>query len=193
MTSKDLTTEPEPGAAPARPARPAKIAAVALGVLAALLAVACVVVLVWPTAVPGRSAAEEADDRDRAARTAATKATKAFLEVDYRDMDPLIERVLSLSTGTFKNQYETAKASLKTEAQAAKAVASGAVRRVGIGTITEDSAVVYVAADSKISNTLIEKERAAGKDVEDQRYYRFQLDLKKVGDRWLLENLQFIS
>lgn len=190
MIGKDLTAGLDPGPAPARPL---KIAAAGLGVLAAALAIACVVVLAWPTAVPGRTAAEKADDRDLAVRSAATAATKAFLEVDHQNMDPLIEKVLSLSTGTFKNQYETAKASLKSEAERAEAVASGAVRKVGIGAITADHAVVYVAADSKISNTLIEKERAAGKDVDDQRYYRFQLDMEKVGDRWLLENLQFIS
>ncbi|MGY2875102.1 Mce-associated membrane protein [Marmoricola sp. URHA0025 HA25] len=165
----------------------------ALAGLAVLLAAACVVVLVWPTAVPGASAAEKDSDRDLAVRVAATNVTKAFLDVDYRDMDPRIVKVLKLSTGTFKNQYETAKVDLKTQAQQAKAVATGAVRYVGIGDIDDDTAVVYVAADTKVSNASIEQDKSAGKDVDDKRYYRFQLSLSKVGGRWLLNDLQFIS
>jgi len=161
--------------------------------LAVLLAAACVVVLVWPTAVPGKSAAERANDRDLAVRSAATAVTKAFLDVDYRDMDSRIAKVLKLSTGTFKNQYTTAEVDLKSQAQQARAVATGAVRDVGIGDIDEDNAVVYVAADTKVSNASIEQQKSAGKTVDDKRYYRFQLSLKRVGHRWLLDDLQFIS
>jgi hypothetical protein len=170
-----------------------RVAKIALAGLAVLLVAACVVVQVWPAAVPGASAAEKADDRDLAVRVAATNVTKAFLDVDYRDMDPRIDKVLGLSTGAFKNQYETAKVDLKSQAVQAKAVATGAVRDVGIGDIYSDTAVVYVAADTKVSNVSIEQDKSAGKDVQDHRYYRFQLTLKKVGSRWLLDDLQFIS
>ena len=170
-----------------------RLAKYSLAGLAVLLAAACVVVLVRPTAVPGRSTAEKANDRDLAVRTAATAVTKAFLDVDYRDMDSRIAKVLTLSTGTFKNQYTTAKVDLKTQAQQARAVATGAVRYVGIGDIDDDTAVVYVAADTKVSNASIEQEKSAGKTVDDKRYYRFQLSLKRVGHRWLLDDLQFIS
>jgi hypothetical protein len=170
-----------------------RVAKLALAALAVLLAAACVVVLVKPTAVPGKSAAERADDRNLAVTVAANRITKAFLDVDYRDMDPRIDKVLSLATGTFKNQYQTAKVDLKTSVEQAKAVATGAVLDVGIGDIDNDTARVYVAADTKVSNTAIEKDKAAGKSVADKRYYRFQLSLTKVGDRWLLSDLQFIS
>ena len=165
----------------------------ALAAVAALLALACVVVLIWPTAVPGRSAAEKANDRDLAVRSAATRVTKAFLDVDYKDMEDRIEKVLDLSTGNFKNQYQTAEVDLKTEVERVKAVATGAVKHVGIADIDNDTAVVYVAADSKVTNVSIEKERSEGKEVNDERFYRFQLNLTKVGDRWLLNDLQFIS
>lgn len=170
-----------------------RIAKYALAALAVLLAVACVVVAIFPTAVPGKSAAERANDRDLAARVAATEVTKAFLDVDYRDMDPRIAKVLSLSTGTFRNQYETAKNDLKTQSQSAKAVATGAVRYVGIADIDDDTAVVYVAADTKVDNVSIQQDKAAGKQVQDRRYYRFQLNLSKVRGHWLLNDLQFIS
>ena len=183
-----------PGTASARGRGVAQRASVvALALLATLLAAACVVVLVWPTAVPGKSIAEKADDRAVAVQSAASQVMKAFLDVDYRDMDPRVKKVLGLSTGAFKNQYQTAAADLKSQVQAAKTVATGAVLRVGIGDIGDDKAVVYVAADSNVSNTSIEKEKAEGKTADGRRYYRFQLTLTKVGDRWLLSDLQGIS
>jgi len=169
----------------------------ALAALAGLLAIACVVVgaatAAAPSALPWKSKAERADARNLAVTAAATKVTKAFLDVDYRDMDPRIATVLNLSTGTFKNQYQTAKNDLKAQSQAAKAVASGAVRYVGIADIDSDTAVVYVAADTKVDNVSIQQDKAAGKQVQNRRYYRFQLDMSKVGGRWLLNDLQFIS
>lgn len=193
MSPDQMTAEGSPGPVPARRRGIRTASVVLLGLLAALLAIACVAVLIWPTAVPGKSRAERADDRAVAVQAAATHVMKAFLDVDYRDMDPRVKKVLDLSTGTFKNQYQTASADLTTQVKAAQTVATGAVLRVGIGDIDEDKATVYVAADTQVSNTSIEKEKAAGKDVDGRRYYRFQLTLTKVGDRWLLSDLQGIS
>jgi hypothetical protein len=50
---------------------------------------------------------------------------------------------------------------------------------------------VYVAADSDVTNVSVQKEQGA--DAKQTRYYRFQLNLTKVGNRWLLGDLQFIS
>lgn len=194
MTIENTMTGDGPGPAQARRhGRAQRLSVGVLGVLAVLLALACVVVLIWPTAVPGKSAAEKADDRTVAVQSAATQVMKAFLDVDYKDMDPRVSKVLSLSTGAFKNQYQTAAADLKSQVQAAKTVATGAVVRVGIGDIDSDTAVVYVAADSKVSNTSIEKEQAQGQTADGRRYYRFQLTMSKVGDRWLLSDLKGIS
>ena len=143
--------------------------------------------------MPGKSAAEKADDRAVAVQSAATQVMKAFLDVDYRDMEPRVNKVLGMSTGAFKNQYKTAAADLKSQVQAAKTVATGAVLRVGIGDLNARTAVVYVAADSKVTNTSIEQEKAQGQDANGRRYYRFQLTLTRVGDRWLLSDLQGIS
>ena len=193
MSLENTYAEDNLGPGPVARSRAQRVGIAVLGALAVLLALACLVVLIWPTAVPGKSAAEKADDRAVAVQSAASQVMKAFLDVDYRDMDPRVNKVLGMSTGAFKNQYKTAAADLKSQVQAAKTVATGAVLRVGIGDLNSRTAVVYVAADSKVSNTSIEQEKAQGQDVNGQRYYRFQLTLTKVGDRWLLSDLQGIS
>ena len=189
---------PETGS-PAGPAAPRRrggawvASAAVLGALAALLAIACVIVLVRPTAVPGKSEAEKANDRDLAVQVAATGAMKAFLEVDYRDMDARIKKVLSLSTGAFKNQYQTISTELKTGAETAKTVTTSAILRVALGDVDDDTAVVYVAADTNVTNTAVEQEKASGKDVDGRRFFRWQLTMTKVGDRWLLKDLVGLS
>ena len=50
------------------------------------------------------------------------------------------------ATGSFKEQYDGAKANLKTSATTAQAVSTGKVLSVGISDIDEKNAVVFVAA-----------------------------------------------
>jgi hypothetical protein len=193
--SQDAPTTGSP-AGPDAPRRRGGVwvgSAAVLGALAALLAIACVVVLVRPTAMPGRSEAEKANDRDLSVQVAATRAMKAFLEVDYRDMDARIKKVLSLSTGAFKNQYQTISTELKTGAETAKTVTTSAILRVALGDVDDDTAVVFVAADTNVTNTAVEQEKASGKDVDGRRFFRWQLTMTKVGDRWLLKDLVGLS
>lgn len=173
-------------------------ARVVLGALAALLALACLFVVGAKTFAPGAlpsswSAAEDAEDREADVTAAARTVTNAFLDVDYRDMDPRVAKVLSLSTGTFKKQYEQTKVNLTAAARQGQAVSTGKVRSVGVSDIDADSAVVFVAADSTVTNKAVAAAKAKGQKVDDQRYYRFQLNLTKVGDKWLLNDLQFVS
>ena len=160
---------------------------VILVVLAAAVFIGGARVLPWTT--PAEAASADYDE----VKSVAEDGVIAFLDVDYRDMDSRVKKVLALSTGTFKNQYQTASADLKTQVQAARTVATSGIVRVGVGDIDADTAVVYVAADTEVSNTAIEKEKAAGKKVDGRRYYRFQLTMSRVGDHWLLSDLQGIS
>lgn len=170
----------------------------ALTILTGVLAVAFVAVagirIIHPeTLSSARADATEAQDRDERITTAARKVTLAFLDVDYRDMDPRVKKVLALATGNFKKQYQQTSVNLTAAAREGQAVSSGSIRNVGISTVKENSAKVYVAADSTVSNLAMEEARKKGETVDDKRYYRFQLTLVRVGDRWLLDDLQFVS
>ncbi len=110
----------------------------------------------------------------------------AFLTVDYRNMDPLIDKVLAGATGQFKEQYERAQVTLKTTAQQAQSVATGKVREVGIGDIDADTAVVFVAADGSVTNK-------STKGKAEPRTYRFKLTMVRKGDKWLTSDLQILG
>lgn len=135
---------------------------------------------------PGAAAAVAVSHEYDAVTTAARQETQAFLTVDYQDMTPAIHRVLAGATGQFKKEYAKAEVNLRSAAQQSKATSKGTVRAVGIGALDRNSAIVYVAADSTVTN------KSTGHKPEP-RYYRFRLNLTRVGGAWLTADLQFVS
>jgi Mce-associated membrane protein len=137
-------------------------------------------------ATPGDSRAEALSSEYTDVTKAARDETLAFLTVDYQNMDPLIAKVLAGSTGSFKEQYERAKVTLKASAQQSQARSTGKVLSVGIADIDDTDAVVFVAADSQVTN-------ASTKGKAQPRYYRLKLTMLRKGDKWLTSNLQFVG
>ena len=124
------------------------------------------------------------DAQQEVARAARTEAL-AFLTVDHTDMEPLIEAVLAGATGDFKQQYESQRDKLTSEAVRTEATSTAEVVALGVGELDEDSAVVLLAANSTVAN----KKTGSQGQV---RYYRLRLDLVREGDRWLTSNVRFV-
>ncbi|MDN4163023.1 hypothetical protein [Nocardioides abyssi] len=129
---------------------------------------------------------EELTQAHRDVAEAARQLTLAFLEVDHRDMEPLTEKVLSLATGEFEEQYAANVEQLVEAAERNKSVSTGTVVALGVGDLDADSALVYVAADSEVSNVTTD-------GTSQPRYYRLQLDMVREGDEWLASNVQFVG
>jgi Mce-associated membrane protein len=137
-------------------------------------------------ASPGDAKAESLSRQSKAVSKAAKDETLAFLTVDYKNMDALIAKVLSGASGSFKEQYSGAKSNLKSSAARAKAVSTGKVLSVGISDIDKDHAVVFVAANSQVTN-------ASTKGKAVPRYYRLKLTMVRQGDTWRTSDLQFVG
>jgi Mce-associated membrane protein len=131
---------------------------------------------------PGGETTETSRDVAAAART----ETLAFLEVDYRAMEPLTEKVLDGATGEFKKQYADRVEDLVTQAKENKSISEGEVVALGIGELDDDSALVHVAANSQVQNST-----TGG--TPQPRYYRLQLDMVREGDQCLVSQLQFVG
>lgn len=116
---------------------------------------------------------------------AARREAMAFLTVDHRDMDPLIDAVLDGATGGFAKQYASQRETLTSEAVRTEATSTPEVVALGVGDQDEESATVLVAANSTVTNT--------GTGADGQvRYYRLRLRLVREDDRWLTSDLQFV-
>lgn len=138
------------------------------------------------SATPGDSRAETLSRQYKEVTKAARTETEAFLTVDYKNMDPLIDKVVAGSAGSFKEQYSRAKVTLKASAQDAQALSTGKVLSVGVGDIDDSDAIVFVAADSQVSNK-------STKGKAQPRYYRFKLTMVHKGGTWLTSDLQFVN
>lgn len=164
-----------------------RIANVVLGLLAlVLLATTVLFFTKAASATPGDSRSETLSRAHKQVSKAAKDQTLAFLTVDYSEMDPLIVKVLAGATGSFKKQYERAQVNLKASAQDSQAKSTGKVLAVGVGDIDDIDAVVFVAADSEVSN-----KSTNGKP--QRRYHRLKLTMVRKGDKWLTSKLQFVG
>jgi hypothetical protein len=171
-----------------QPARPlfgwlnAILAVVVLG-----LVVGLVVIVANGASGVGGTGKDSAAGKDYTGVTAAaTEETLAFMTVDYRAMDKLMAKVLAGSTGQFKQEYQRSSVQLKSAVSAEQSISTGKVLSVGVSTLDQDSAVVFVAADSQVQNR-------STKGKTQPRYYRLQMDLSKVKGHWLVSKLQFVG
>ncbi|WP_310963715.1 hypothetical protein [Nocardioides terrisoli] len=166
------------------------LGAVLLGVVAAL-----VIVLVQGPS-PQAEATRGASQRYAAVKAATSKEVAAFLDVDYRDMDPLIAKVLAGATGKFRAQYSHTKVNLKAAAEAAKSVSTGKVRQVGLTDVGASTATVFVAADAVVKNSSTGKQRATKQCPHAGavcRYYRLKIEMTHTAQGWKMSGLDFVS
>ena len=133
-------------------------------------------------AAPGQTPAEQQAHELAAIRQAARSEAVAFQTIDYRRMDQTRDRVLAGATGKFKKQFKSAKA-LDPGVIGQKVVAKGYIREIGIGTFDDDSATVFVAGGSNV--------RSKDTHGEVRRLVsRLRFDMTKVGDHWLVSNVE---
>jgi Mce-associated membrane protein len=122
----------------------------------------------------------------KAVTKSASGETLAFLTINYNDVDTMIDKVLAGATGSFKSQYSSARTQLKSSATTAKAVSTGKILSAGISELDSKSAVVFVAANSSVTNS-------STKGKAQPRYYRLKLTMVRQGGKWLTSNLEFVG
>lgn len=192
-----MTDSPTP-AAPVRTGRWLSVVNAALGLVLLAVVIWLVLVLVlgssvWPF---GTTRADKVASRYDAVRAAAASEIKAFLSVDYKNMDPAIKRVLDGATGSFRQQYSSGKVGLKASAQAAHAVSKGRIRSVGVSELDANSAVVFIAADSVVSNSRTKTQKptkSCPHSGEVCRFYRLKVTMRLTGAGWKMANLELMS
>jgi len=151
-----------------------------------LVVVLLVLLVATALALTGRDEVdEELTAGQQEVAGAARAEALAFLTVDHRDMDPLIDAVLDGATGDFAEQYASQRETLTREAVRTEATSTPEVVSLGVGDQDDDSATVLVAANSTVTNT--------GTGDEGQvRYYRLRLELVREDGRWLTDDLRFV-
>ncbi|MGW0807475.1 hypothetical protein [Nonomuraea sp. NPDC002799] len=156
--------------------RPARILIAALcGTLAVLVGTGG-----W-IAVQARDEQGRAGDKQAALLAAGTHA-KNLVSLDYKTVDADVQRILDTSTGAARAEYAATTGKLKSTTLANKVVQHGVLRATGLVSMREAAAKVLVVAD-------VEIRWDGSKSPPQQRYYRWSMDVSKIGGGWLVSKV----
>jgi Mce-associated membrane protein len=150
--------------------------------LSGLLLVALAAVLVSAVAIRRQ---QSRDDERSAVLQAGRQTAIDFTTYQYGSWDGDVDRVLSDSTGQFKEEFSAAANQVKTQVVANQATSRGEVLEAAVASMDGDSAQVLVVANAVVTNTAAK--------TGQQRHYRIKLDLVREGDRWLTADLQAVG
>ncbi|MER6825815.1 hypothetical protein ABT352_07495 [Streptosporangium sp. NPDC000563] len=148
-----------------------------------VLIVALLVAAFWIGAAL-RDAQTAADDRQAALRAAGAHALH-LLSVGYRSVDEDIERILDTSTGVARAEYARTAAELKRSTVKDKILQTGALRASGLVSLKGSTAQVMVVGDAVIR-------RDGSKDAPQERFYRWNMEVTKVGGSWLVSQAELV-
>jgi Mce-associated membrane protein len=150
------------------------------------LSLAVVAALVVAAILGRQALIERSRAQDRADALAAARQVAAnFSTLDYRTFAQDTARVSAESTGAFRSDFAAQAAQIKQVVVSDKSVSTGTVGQVALVSITAKTARALVVLDANVTNT--------SSTTPTARHYRVQLDLTKVGGRWLASQLEFVG
>jgi Mce-associated membrane protein len=151
--------------------------------MVAVLLVACAAL----GATRGREwyAARQTDEAHAAALAAAKQLAINFVTVDYRHVDADIARVRAGATGTFLTSYASSVAQLRKVLVDNRTVSSAQRTEAALVSGDQDSAVALVGVVAPTSNTAVPNGTT--------KTYRMRLELRRSGQAWKVENLEFVG
>lgn len=135
---------------------------------------------VW-IAAQARDEQGRAGDKQAALLAAGTHA-KNLVSLDYRSVDDDVRRILDTATGAARAEYDANAAKLKSTTVENKVVQHGVLRATGLVSMTPAKADVLVVAD-------VEIRWDGSKSAPQERYYRWRMDVSKIGRLWLVSKV----
>ncbi|MDT0201093.1 hypothetical protein [Nocardioides sp. AE5] len=124
---------------------------------------------------------DEGDPERAAAMDAAAEIAVVFTNIDHRTVDDDMSRLLALTTGAFREEYEGSLDDVKAAVVEAETVQISEVSVVGLATFEPNRALAVVVASGKITNTAIPD--------GSPRNYRMQVALVFKDGMWLAEQI----
>lgn len=181
----DAAEEPAVVAPAETPAARGRLSRVPWRVIAytvtALLTVALVAVSVFMFVQHRQAQAEQQRSAEFAA--AARQGVVTLMSLNFNTAKDDVARIIDNATGKFKEDFEASAADFTTVAERSKVVTEANVNATAVQSMTDNSAVVLVAATSRITNETGAK--------QDPRTWRLIVDVVRDGDRIKLSKVEF--
>ena len=126
-----------------------------------------------------------ADQRQSAEYAAAGRqSVVTLMSLDYNKAQEDVQRIIDNSIGQFKDDFQNQSADFVKVAQESKVITEVTVNSVAVDSMSDDSAVVLVAATSRVTNT-------AGANQEP-RSWRLSVDLQRDGGQIKMSKVEFV-
>lgn len=162
----------------ALPVRAMTLVMVGLAVLA-LLAVAAEAIWLRPR--------HDDFERHKADRSAVIAATQRFVNVANTytpdTFEAMTQQVREMLSTKLRTSFDKENQDLGSVIQQAQLASTGKVLKTGVASLDDDSAVVLVVADADTTS----------KAQDSTRHFRWQVDLVKVKDEWLIDDFDAVT
>ncbi|WP_157963592.1 hypothetical protein [Actinocorallia populi] len=139
---------------------------------------------IYPPVAKGIASASAADDRD-AILQAARQVGLNLMSMDHKTIEQDTQRVLSGSTGTFKDQYAAQTKTFIEEITKNQATSQAQVLGAGVTDYDDDSAEVIVAVSAVVTSPSVPN--------GTPRNMRFLIEMSKVDGKWLASKFGVIQ
>lgn len=176
----DTKTRPAPADAPRVRRSPKVLLRVAAGFAALLI---CAAVAASSYMVVHHRHAQAEQQRAAEFAAAARQGVVTLMSLNFKTAKDDVQRIIDNSTGDFKKDFESTAGDFTKVAEESKVITEATVNATGVKSMTDDSAVVLVAATSRITN-------AAGAK-QDPRTWRLIVDVMRDGDRIKMSKVEF--
>lgn len=115
---------------------------------------------------------------------AGRQAVVNLMSLDFNKVEEDVKRIMDSSTGQFKTDFELQAEDFIKVAQESKVVTDVTVNSTAVQSMDDDSALVLVAATSRVTN-------AAGAKQEP-RAWRLAVNLQREGDQIKMSKVEFV-
>lgn len=129
--------------------------------------------------------AKSKEDNREDAVVAARQEVINLFTLDYKDLDPHVQRVLEGATGDFRRDFEERSPQLRELLVKSQVVSQGEVLAAAPVRVDDSSATVLVVVKGAVRNV------AAPDGLNTTE--RIQVELEKKGDRWFTSSLEPVS
>jgi Mce-associated membrane protein len=115
---------------------------------------------------------------------AASNGVRTLLSIDFKRAKEDVQHIIDNSTGPFKADFQASADGMVKVAQDAKVMTTTSVSAAAVQSMTNDSAVVLVAATSEVTNSVGAK--------KEPRTWRLKVTVARDGGRIKLSTVEFV-
>ncbi|MCH9642616.1 MAG: hypothetical protein K0U70_06935 [Actinomycetia bacterium] len=154
--------------------------------IAATVVVLCTVALLAASGymIWNHRQAEKLQARNAEYAAAARQGVVTLMSLNFTQAQEDVQRIIDTSTGQFKDDFEQQAADFVAVAQDSKVITDVTVNATAVDSMTDDTAVVLVAASSRVTNS-------AGADQEP-RTWRLSVGLQREDGQIKMAKVEFV-